>query len=43
MADRDVVPFSTYDGILSLLAGSDGPIVACGQAVNFWAEKYRAQ
>src|SRR6266446_2762195 len=40
MGDSDAVPFSTYEGILSLLAGSDGPIIACGQAVNFWADRY---
>jgi len=43
MADSDAVPFSAYDGILSLLGGPDGPIIACGQAVNFWADRYQAE
>lgn len=43
MAGSDAVPFSSYEGILSLLAGSEAPIVACGQAVNFWADRYHAE
>ena len=40
MADPQAVPFSVYEGILSVLAGPDGPIIACGQAVNFWADRF---
>ncbi len=43
MADSDAVPFGAYDGILALLGGSDGPIVACGQAVNFWADRFHME
>jgi hypothetical protein len=43
MADSEAVPFSTYEGILSVLAGPDGPVIACGQAVNFWADRFCAE
>jgi hypothetical protein len=41
MANSNAVPFSAYDGLLSFLGGPDGPIVACGQAVNFWANRFQ--
>jgi len=42
MADSEAVPFSAYEGILSALAGPDGPVITCGQAVNFWADRFCA-
>src|SRR5579862_5047635 len=46
MADSDAVSFDSYERILSLLESEDSAraiVVVCGQAVNFWADRYHPE